>query len=391
MLKTFDCPKCGAPVSYEQDVIGSNLTARCSYCNSALSVPDEMRGRPAAIISAVNIDLRNTGTKATKWILLIVLIPVLVIIIAVVAMGGFLIPLFSGVSSSKTSPTTPSAKPKSVALGGREKPKGFASETLKFGSEGIGPGMFTDARSIAVDGSGKIYVGEYSGGRIQVFDGDGKFLTQWTVDRKMPLRALAADRKGIVYVVQSGNISRHEGTTGKLLGQISYPDGWGFDDVAVAADGGLVAAWYKNRDDIVRLNAEGGVVRTIRAAISSVTEDSELDTRVAIDGMGNIYALGSFNNAVFKFNPDGKFLTRFGSAGDQPGQFRAPSAIAVDGKGRVYVSDFKGVQVFDTNGRYLAAFDTDGVASGMVFNDKNELFVAARKQVVKLAVNEEGK
>ena len=74
MLKTFDCPKCGAPVSYEQDVIGANLTARCTYCNSALSVPDEMRGRPAQIISQVNIDLRNSGTKATKIILLIVLI-----------------------------------------------------------------------------------------------------------------------------------------------------------------------------------------------------------------------------------------------------------------------------------------------------------------------------
>jgi tripartite motif-containing protein 71 len=248
--------------------------------------------------------------------------------------------------------------------------------------------MFTDARSIAVDGSGKIYVGEYTGGRIQVFDGDGKFITQWTVDGKMPLRALAADRNGVVYVVQSGNITRYEGATGKPLGQLSYGEGWGFDDVKVAADGGLVAAWYKNRDDIVRFNADGQVVRTIRAAISSITDSSELDTRVTVDGLGNIYAIGSFNNAIFKFSPDGKFTTRFGSDGDQPGQFRAPSAIAVDGKGRVYVSDFKGVQVFDSNGRYLAVFDAGGLASGMVFNDKNELFVAARTQVVKLALNE---
>lgn len=389
MLKTFNCPKCGAPVSYEQDVVGANLTARCSYCNSALSVPDEMRGRPAAIISNVNIDLRNTGASVTKWILLIVLILVIAIVAGVIAMGGFLIPLLSGGGSPAANPVTAPTKPKSTALGGIEKPRGFASETLKFGSEGIGPGMFTDARSIAVDGSGKIYVGEYIGGRVQVFDGEGKFITQWTVDPKMPLRALAADRNGVVYVVQSGSISRHEGATGKHLGQLAFTDGWGFDDVKVAADGGLVAAWNKNRDDIVRFNAGGQVVRTIRAAISSVTESSELDTRVTVDGLGNIYALGSFNNAIFKFSPDGKFSTRFGSDGDQPGQFRAPSAIAVDGKGRVYVSDFKGIQVFDSNGRYLAVFNPGGIASGMVFNDKNELFVAARKQVVKLALNEQ--
>src|ERR1051325_9062802 len=105
MLKTFDCPKCGAPVNYEQDVIGANLTARCPYCNSALSVPDEMRGRPAQVISHVNIDLRDTGTKATKLILLIGLIPVIGIIIAVIAMAGFLSPFLSGRSSVVTAPS----------------------------------------------------------------------------------------------------------------------------------------------------------------------------------------------------------------------------------------------------------------------------------------------
>lgn len=392
MLKTFDCPKCGGPVNYEQDVIGANLTARCPYCNSSLSVPDEMRGKPAQIISHVNIDLRNTGAKATKWILLIVLIPVIGVVIAAIAMGGFLVPLLSRVGTPNLNTTTPPTRTAPVmpgVPGKKEKRNSFATTTLNFGSEGIGPGMFKDARAIAVDASGKIYVGEYIGGRIQVFDPQGKFITQWTVDRKMPLRGLAADRNGVVYVVQSGTISRHESETGNLLGKVAYSEGWGFDNLSVAADGGLVAAWYKGRDDIVRFNSAGQVVRTIRAAISSVTEESELDTHVAIDGLGNIYALGTFSNAVFKFSPEGKFVTRFGDSGDQQGQFRAPQAIAVDGKGRVYVSDFKGIQVFDTNGRYLTVFDPEGLASGLVFNDKNELFVAGRTRVLKLTLNEQ--
>jgi streptogramin lyase len=188
--------------------------------------------------------------------------------------------------------------------------------------------------------------------------------------------------------VQSGAISRYEGASGKLLGQLGYPGGWGFDDIRVAADGSLVTSWYKNRDDIVRFNSSGAVVRTMRAAISSVTDNAELDTHVAVDGLGNIYALGSFSNAVFKFTPDGKYQTRFGSDGDQPGQFRAPSAIAVDGNGRVYVSDFKGIQVFDGNGRYLTVFNPPGTASGMVFNDSNEIFIAARNQVLKFSLKE---
>jgi outer membrane protein assembly factor BamB len=154
----------------------------------------------------------------------------------------------------------------------------------------------------------------------------------------------------------------------------------------VTPDGGLIAAWYKNRDDIVRFNTEGQTTLTIRNAISGQTDSSELQTRVAVDGRENIYALGAFNNAIFKFTREGKYVSRFGSDGDQRGQFRAPSAIAVDGQGRVYVSDFKGIQVFDADGRYLDTIKVTGAASGMVFNDKGELFVVARTRVVKLVL-----
>jgi len=388
MLKTFDCPKCGAPVSYEQDVIGANLTARCSYCNSSLSVPDAMRGRPAHVVSHVNIDLRNTGARATKWILLIVMIPVAGLVILLLGLGGLLSWTTSSRNNNTSSfPTLPSLiRPPTPPA--KEKADTFATKTLSFGSEGIGPGMFKDARSIAVDGSGKIYVAEYIGGRVQVFDPEGKFITQWTVDPKMPLRGLTADRKGTVYVVQKGDITRYEGETGKLLGEVGYPGGGGFDDVNISPDGGLVAAWYSNRDDVVRFNSSGEVTRTIKAAISSASGDSELNTRVAIDGLGNIYALGTFNSAVFKFGPDGKFLTRFGEAGNEPGQFRAAFAIAVDGKGRVYVSDIKGIQIFDGNGRYLRTMKPDGLASGMLFNDKNELVIAARTKVLKYSLDD---
>ncbi len=385
MLKTFSCPKCGAPVNYEQDVVGANLTARCSYCNSSLSVPDEMRGHPARVI---NIDLRNTvsGARVTKWILLIVLIPVLGVLIGLVALGGFLAPLLR--TSKPPVKTDIPGRTVPTINGGKATTPSFATKTLSFGSEGIGPGMFKDARSIAIDGAGKIYGGEDTGGRRPVFDAAGKFLTQWTVDPKMPLRGLAADRKGTVYIVQRGDITRHEGETGKLLGGVDYAGGGGFDDMSMSADGGFVAAWHSNRDDVVRFNSAGEVTRTIRAAISSTSGDSELNTRVAIDGLGNIYALGTFNNAVFKFNPEGKFMTRFGDAGNDPGQFRAAFAIDVDGKGRVYVSDIKGVQVFDGNGRYLKVFKPDGLAFDMVFNDKNELFIAARNQVLKYSLAE---
>lgn len=390
MLRTFDCPKCGGPVTYQrnENPVLPDPNVTCNYCGSSLIVPDDLHGQPARVVP-IHIDLRSiTRSKSTKWLWAIIAIPAIIGLFVILALVGVLTPILYTVNKTvSTAPEQP-AVPRLVRP--NEKPAdGFAREVMKFGSEGIGPGMFNDARSIGLDGEGRIYVGEYSGGRIQAFDANGKFITQWSVgDRKSILRGLAADRKGTVYAVVGGKIHRYEGATGTQLDDLPYADGWGFDDVTTAADGSVIAAWYRNRDDIVRFGPNGQVASTIRAAISGASGDSELDTRVAVDGLGNIYALGTFNGAVFKFTPQGKFVTQFGGKGEQPGQFRAPDSIAVDGKGRVFVGDVKGIQVFDSNGRYLQVFKSDGGASSMVFNDKNELFVVGRRHVIKYTLKD---
>ncbi|MGA9772107.1 MAG: NHL repeat-containing protein [Blastocatellia bacterium] len=387
MIESFDCPSCGGPLEYKG---GNDKTTRCPFCLNSVIVPKELRAHTADLL---HINIHPSRSPLPIIILVSVGLIIFAVVLAVILSrpNPTPPPFVVNVPQPPQIPTpTPTPRPKP------DEPAGFASIVMTFGSEGIGPGLFTDARSIAVDGAGNIYVGEYGNGRIQVFDGEGKFINQWMADTKMPLRGMAADRKGIVYIAQRGIISRYEGATGKMIGQLQFPEGRGFDDVAVTADGGLVTAWFRvmngisfgsRGDNIVRFDAGGRAVRTIRDAISQQTDSAELDTRVAADGLGNIYALGTFNNAVFKFTPEGKFVNKFGGAGDQPGQFRAPDAIAVDGQGRVYVSDFNRVQVFDTNGRYIDQFKAGGVASGMAFNDKNELFVASRSRVVKLVIN----
>ncbi len=382
MPQTFDCPKCGAPVAYERssDPNNTKSTVRCDYCHSQLIAPNELTGQPPRVVR-IQFGV-SPGSKLPKSLWLLLAIPLIGLIIAgLVALGIFAPAFYSVTRTVKETTNPPGGK-----LPTKESTNSFATVLFDVGSEGIGPGLFNDARSIAVDGAGRIYVGEYTGGRIQVFDSNGKFVTQWNVgDRKTILRGLAADRKGTVYVVYGGAIELHRGETGEKLGQLQYERS-GFDDVTAAADGGLVAAWQSNRDDIVVFDANGKVVHTIPAAISSASGDSELSMRVAVDGSGYIYALGRFNEAVFKLARDGKFVTRFGGKGDQSGQLQAAYSIAVDGYGRVYVGDIKGVQVFDANGRYLTTFKLKGMAFGMVLNDKNELFVVARDHVIKYAV-----
>jgi DNA-binding beta-propeller fold protein YncE len=53
---------------------------------------------------------------------------------------------------------------------------------MSFGEPGDQPGQFNTPHSIAADAQGHIYVADRGNRRIQVFDGDGKFLRQITID-----------------------------------------------------------------------------------------------------------------------------------------------------------------------------------------------------------------
>jgi sugar lactone lactonase YvrE len=255
---------------------------------------------------------------------------------------------------------------------------GFAKSVFEFGSEGIGAGQFKDARSIAIDGEGHIYVGEYEGGRVQVFDHDGKFITQWMADPKKALLNLAVDRKGTVYVVHPSVILRYEGTTGKLLGEVAKPApnrSEFYSDVFVALDGSLYA--IGSNSNIIHFGP-GGEVKSIIKVADKVGDDVSFD-KIAVDGSGNIYALEDHQESVFKFAPDGKYINRFGGKGKEAGQLTSPHNLAVDGQGRIYVSDLgRGVQIFDSNGRYIDSFGGHEVIFGLAINDRNEIYAAER-------------
>jgi len=61
-----------------------------------------------------------------------------------------------------------------------------------WGEPGEQSGQFNVPHSIAVDAAGNVYVADRGNRRIQVFDGDGKFLRQMTIDVPAPPDAHAA-------------------------------------------------------------------------------------------------------------------------------------------------------------------------------------------------------
>ena len=102
-----------------------------------------------------------------------------------------------------------------------------------WGKRGTEPGEFHTPHSIATDARGNVYVGDRENSRIQVFDGDGKFLKQFTnvgapwaiCITPGPKQALySADaRPGRIYKMDlDGNILGVLGKAGKRPGQFGW-------------------------------------------------------------------------------------------------------------------------------------------------------------------------
>lgn len=278
---------------------------------------------------------------------------------------------------------------------------GFASAVKTFSKKGTAPGQLNDARSIAVDNKGNVYVGEYSGARIQRFDTQGAFHDQWSGTSRQILQGLTTDVRGSLYAVINGVINKYDGATGKLVGQLKYPQsGDGFVSIAGTPDGGLVGMWYEGRNGLitsleghreylVRFDREGQVTKVIKGIISNQTDDIELDNFLAVDSTGNLYILTSeTEGAVFKFSPEGKLITRFGSRGSEPGQFDTAYSIATDSKGRVYIGKADGIAVFSADGRYLESFDNHrDDAQSMAFDAQDNLWVLSYDKITQFRLN----
>jgi hypothetical protein len=395
--QTFTCPACGAP--QDPPTQPGQASVECRYCGHTVIVPEELRiplpveppetksEIPAevflsvanAIPEAANSVSRTFRTVISCALVLIILFITLAVLIPLVILPA----TNSSSSESSVEEFVPLEIPTFMApLTPTE--VSFAMLDMAIGQEGIGPGQFTDLRHVAVDSQGRIYAGEYTGGRIQVFDQDGNFITQWLVDDEFPLVSMAANRAGTVYIVMGGEVYLHDGPSGDYQGAWDYDNQ--FDDVFSTIDGGLLAAHGGTDDNILRFDAGQNLELEIPSAISGQTGDSELKMTVAEDGVGIIYALGAFNDAVFIYDSQGKFLNRIGSSGDEPGQFQAVSDIVVDGQGRIYVSDFDGVKVFSPDGRFLGLIETENVAFGLAIDDQDNLYVAARTQLYRYSL-----
>jgi len=91
------------------------------------------------------------------------------------------------------------------------------------------------------------------------------------------------------------------------------------------------------------------------------------------DGHGN-----DANNRIQKFSRAGEYISSWGQTGYGPGEFREPHALAIGPDGRLFVADRwnNRIQIFDQDGDFLAIWTQFGRPSGISFDTTGHIFVA---------------
>src|SRR5580692_6556405 len=95
-------------------------------------------------------------------------------------------------------------------------------------------------------------------------------------------------------------------------------------------------------DSSIPLNNDSGIVQPYAIALS--------ETQIAVSDR--------YNDQIQLFNIDGMFIKKFGSIGEDNGQFALPSGIAFSSD-RIFVTDRDNyrIQVFDLDGEFIGKFD----------------------------------
>jgi len=189
-------------------------------------------------------------------------------------------------------------------------------------SSGSAAGQLDAPRGIDISPDGTIFIADTGNNRIQQFSKTGELLNTW----------------GSYASILEGEAPG---------GTFSQP--W---DVAVGKDGSVyVADTFNHR--IQKFNSIGRFIKSWGVFAQGDRPETIWGPRgIAISPEGNVLVTDTGNKRVVVFDKDLNYLTQFGGAGFEPGQFDEPVGIAIDDLGKVYIADTwnRRVQVFFPDG-----------------------------------------
>jgi len=211
---------------------------------------------------------------------------------------------------------------------------------------------------VCVADEGRIYVTDVSRG-IFMFDARNRKVEvlgeKSSVDLKNPRGVAYGHKKVFISLASAGQIAvlDDEGRFLRMIGRPSQFPG-AIDVVCDTARNRILIV--DNKIHSVLAYSEGGDSLFAIGGRRGV-EDGDLNypQSAAVDASGNIYVVDAFNYRIQVFDPEGKFLRKFGGQGDVFGTFMRPKGIALDSHGNIYVLDalHQNYQIFNNQGELL--------------------------------------
>jgi streptogramin lyase len=362
IVSDLPCERCGARVPWDGRAPG----VTCPYCQATTRAP-AFGARSPQIAAAP-----RSGGGAGVIIAAVVGLVLVVLVGGVVAMLALrprstgspstIGPTAVGISAKKTKPSSTASAAPGADL---------AKLVFSFGEEGNGPGQTDDARSIGVDMDENVYLADYSTARVQKFDATGKF--QWIVEvpknsfsGDKNIWSLVCDTKGTLWVARTGDLLQYATADGKPKGTIkgNYDTSW-FHLLAIDPVGNMVAEHTTAGDTtILFMDPKGKVKQRVKR---------DETQGLAIDGAGNVYIDAMWDGTIEVLDPKGATKAKFGSKKDK--HTRSPGALAVDGKGHVFVETSEGINAFDSGGAYIGTLPGVHSARDIEVSVKNDIFV----------------
>jgi DNA-binding beta-propeller fold protein YncE len=222
-----------------------------------------------------------------------------------------------------------------------------------------------------------------SWGAISAIDAAPDGLTIWVADRCGRGNCIGVDDVPMIFQFDlEGRVLRQFGA-----GLVAVPHGLGVDregNVWVADAAWLGAPSTGVGHVIRKFSPDGDLLMTLgRWGVAGDGRDTfnrPSDMLVAPDG--SVFVVDGHdadgNNRVVKFDPQGRYVMEWGTAGSEAGEFRDPHALAMDSQGRLFVGDRGNhrIQIFDQQGTHLATWTQFGSPSGLFIDGNDVLYMA---------------